>query len=117
MLFFGLFRKKRKQEQPEIRKTAPTNQTPKPIVASEANQTVSSTTEEPAAPKKERKMSYHITRHPQGGWQLKKGKADRALKRFETQKEAIDYAKQLEKERGISFIIHKADGSTRKKTY
>lgn len=65
---------------------------------------------------KERKMSYHITKHPQGGWQIKKGKAERALKRFKTQKEAIDYAKDLEKN-GASFIIHKADGSTRKKTY
>ncbi|QMS86026.1 DUF2188 domain-containing protein [Candidatus Xianfuyuplasma coldseepsis] len=62
-------------------------------------------------------MSYHITKHPKGGWQLKKGKADRALKRFDTQKEAIDYAEQLEKERGISFVIHKADGSVRRKKY
>jgi len=72
---------------------------------------------EKPAPKTERKMSYHITKHPQGGWQIKKGKAERALKRFDTQKEAIDYAKQLEKERGISYLIHKADGSTRKKKY
>jgi len=67
--------------------------------------------------KKERKLSYHITKHPNGGWQLKKGKADRALKLFKTQKEAIDYANQLEKERGISYLIHKTDGSNRKKKY
>lgn len=67
-------------------------------------------------PKKERKMSYHITKHPKGGWQIKKGKAERALKRFDTQKAAIEYAKELEKT-GASFIIHKSDGSTRKKTY
>lgn len=67
--------------------------------------------------KKERKLSYHITKHPNGGWQLKKGKAQRAMKRFNTQKEAIDYAKQLEKERGISYLIHKQDGSNRKKKY
>jgi hypothetical protein len=67
--------------------------------------------------KKERKLPYHITKHPKGGWQIKKGKADRALKRFDTQKEAIEYAKEMEKSSGISYIIHKADGSIRKKEY
>ena len=104
MLFFGLFKKKKKQE---------------PVKQTEVKEEPVVVEDEPKGdkPKKERKLSYHVTKHPQGGWQLKKGKADRALKRFETQKEAIEYAKQLEKERGISFIIHKADGSTRKKTY
>jgi len=66
---------------------------------------------------KPRKMSYHITKHADGGWQIKKGGAQRALKRFSTQKEAIEYAKILEKEKGASYLIHKADGKTRKKTY
>lgn len=73
--------------------------------------------EEKEEPKKERKIPYHITKHPKGGWQVKKGKADRALKRFDTQKEAIEYAKELEKSTGNSYIIHKADGSIRKKEY
>ena len=115
MLFFGLFKKKKKEV---IEPTPPTKQT---TVIDETQEVMMEDTvnDEPITekPQKERKMSYHITKHPNGGWQLKKGKASRALKLFDTQKEAIDYAKQLEKERGISFIIHKADGSTRKKTY
>jgi hypothetical protein len=66
---------------------------------------------------KPRTQPYHITKHPDGGWQIKRGGADRALKRFDTQKEAIEYAKVIEKERGVSYIIHKADGSIRKKEY
>lgn len=73
--------------------------------------------EEKEEPKKERKLPYHITKHPKGGWQIKKGKAERALKRFDTQKEAIEYAKDLEKSTGNSYVIHKADGSIRKKEY
>lgn len=64
-----------------------------------------------------RKMPYHITKHPNGGWQIKRGKGKKALKLFDTQKDAIEYAKVLEKEKGESYIIHKANGTTRKKTY
>lgn len=66
---------------------------------------------------KPRTQPYHITKHSDGGWQIKRGGADRALKRFDTQVEAIEYAKEIEKERGVSYIIHKADGSIRKKDY
>lgn len=72
--------------------------------------------EEKEEKKKPRKLSYHVTKHPKGGWQIKKAKAERALKRFNTQREAIEYAKELEKS-GASFVIHKADGTTRKKKY
>lgn len=73
--------------------------------------------EEKEEKKPQRKMPYHITKHSLGGWQIKRGKAQKALKRFETQKEAIEYAKVLEKEKGQSYVIHKADGTTRKKKY
>ena len=73
--------------------------------------------EQTEKPKKVRKLPYHITKHADGGWQIKRGKAKKALRKFETQKEAIEFAKVLEKEKGESFIIHKADGTTRKKKY
>lgn len=66
---------------------------------------------------KKRRASNHITKHPQGGWQIKKSGSDRALKRFKTQKDAIEFAKGLEDTTRTGYIIHKADGKTRKKTY
>lgn len=72
---------------------------------------------EETKPKKKRNLPYHITKHPKGGWQIKRGNAERALKRFDTQKEAIEYAEELEKERGVGYVIHKVDGSVRKKDY
>jgi len=105
---FGLFRKKKKKQQKE------TQQEVEQETVQEEEVQEEEVKEEPKA--KERKMSYHITKHKSGGWQIKKGGADRALKRFDTQKAAIEYAKELEK-KGASYIIHKADGTTRKKTY
>jgi len=71
---------------------------------------------EDSKPKK-RKTVYHVTKHSLGGWQIKKAGGERAIKRFETQLKAIEYAKILEKEKGIAYVIHKADGKTRKKKY
>ncbi|PAT01925.1 hypothetical protein CI105_03450 [Candidatus Izimaplasma bacterium ZiA1] len=72
-------------------------------------------TDEPI--QKKRKTVYHVTKHHSGGWQIKKAGGERAIKRFETQLKAIEYAKILEKEKGIAYVIHKADGKTRKKKY
>ena len=120
---FGLFKKKKKKQQVEAKKLAPVvkvevKQEPEQVkeepVVEEA--VVEEETPDKEAPKKPRKMSYHVTKHSSGGWQIKKGGAQKAQKRFSTQKEAIEYAKELEK-KGASFVIHKADGTTRKKKY
>ena len=113
---FGFLRRKKKKK--EAQKEAP-----KPV----QQEVVEETPEEPeqvevkeekkAEPKKKRQAAMHITKHKDGGWQVKRENAQRALRKFETQKEAIEYAKQIEKDKGIGYIIHKADGSTRKKKY
>jgi uncharacterized protein YdaT len=102
---FGFLRKKKKE-------------TPKQAV--KTNKVQSNEThidkKETTVPKK-RKAVIHITKHKSGGWQVKKEGAQRALKLFKTQKEAIDFAKTIESEKGTGYIIHKTDGSTRKKKY
>lgn len=121
---FGLFRKKKKVKD-EIQVEPVKQDTPK-----EEEQEVIAEIEEPVeeeqvevepvkeeVSEKKRKASNHITKHPQGGWQIKKSGASRALKKFKTQKEAIEFAKGLEETTGTAYIIHKADGKTRKKTY
>lgn len=129
---FGLFRKnKKKKVEEEVKKDVvetmvedqpvevEEQKEPEQVVAS-PEKTVE-TSEVVQVEEKElkpvRKMPYHITKHSDGGWQIKRGRAKKALKRFDTQKEAIEYAKVLEKEKGESYIIHKANGTTRKKTY
>ena len=58
--------------------------------------------------------SYHITQHPNGGWQVKGAGSAKALKLFPTQLEAIKYARELEKTTGVSFRVHSMSGKIRK---
>lgn len=104
---FGFLKKKKKKET-----------TSKQAVESKQINESKAVPEEEASPvPKKRKAAIHITKHKSGGWQVKKEGAQRALKLFKTQKEAIEHAKVIESEKGTGYIIHKADGSTRKKKY
>ncbi len=59
--------------------------------------------------------SYFVSPHPDGGWQVKKAKAKRALKRFETKAEAEKYAKQVAENQGTNVVRQKKDGKIQKK--
>ena len=69
---------------------------------------------EKPTPRKDAPRSYHISQHPQGGWQVKGAGSEKALKRFPTQAEAIKYARELEKSSGVSFRVHSMKGKIRK---
>lgn len=135
---FGLFKKKKKQKaqvETEQKPVVEVKEEPVQVVepVNEEPEVVEMVEEEPQAEvveeevkeepekkepvKKARKLPYHITKHSDGGWQIKRAKAKKALRKFDTQQEAIEFAKELEKQKGESYIIHKADGTTRKKTY
>lgn len=62
---------------------------------------------------------YHITKRKEDEkWQVKLAKGARAIKLFNTQLEAIDFAKKLaENNEDARIIIHKEDGGFRKLTY
>lgn len=118
---FGFLKRKKKKskevkEAPKAVEKAPVKEAP--VAKEEAPKEVAPQVKEetPKAPKK-RKAAMHITKHKDGGWQVKKEGAQRALRLFDTQKEAIEYAKQIEKEKGTGYIIHKASGGVRKKNY
>ena len=107
-----------KEEKPVVvKEEKPEKTIVAPVISKEKDASIEVSKVEEKSKKPARKMPYHITKHSDGGWQIKRGKAKKALKLFDTQKEAIEYAKVLEKEKGESYIIHKANGTTRKKTY
>ena len=61
---------------------------------------------------------YHITkRMSDGKWQIKFNKGKKAIKLFDTQMQAIDYAKALAQSQEASIMIHKEDGTFRKLRY
>ena len=62
--------------------------------------------------------TYHISkRKDDNKWQVKAAGADKALKLFLTQAEAIDYAKKVAGNQEAKIVIHKEDGTFRKLTY
>ncbi len=58
-----------------------------------------------------KRKTTHIVLGKNGGWSAKRGGFQRASKRFETKKEAVEYGRQLSKERKSEFIIHRKTGT------
>ena len=61
------------------------------------------------------KKSTHVVPDPNGGWSVKKGGATRATKRFDNQRDAITYARNISRNEGAEFVIHRQDGTIRSK--
>lgn len=62
-------------------------------------------------------QKYHVSLRADGKWQVKGEKAEKALKLFDTQKEAIDFAKAHADSQEGTIVIHKKDGKIRKQDY
>lgn len=74
--------------------------------------------DEKGTPARPKTKMYHISfRRDDNRWQVKLGKGSRALKLFNTQEEAIAYAKELAKNQDGHIVIHKLDGTIRKQRY
>lgn len=62
-------------------------------------------------------QKYHVSLREDGKWQVKGEKAEKALKLFDTQKEAIAYAETIADSQEGNIVIHKKDGKIRKQDY
>lgn len=61
--------------------------------------------------------NYHISKRDDGKWQVKLAGGEKAIKLFDTQAEAIDYAKTVADNQEGNITIHKRDGKIRKQNY
>ena len=64
-----------------------------------------------------RPKNYHVSLRDDGKWQVKFAKGSRALKLFDTQAEAIAFAKEKAENQDGTITIHKKDGKIRKQRY
>ena len=64
---------------------------------------------------KQKNGAYFVSPHPDGGWQVKKANAQKALKKFKTKAEAEAYAKQVATNQGTTVVRQKKDGKIQKK--
>ena len=56
------------------------------------------------------RKTRHVVPNSGGGWDSKKGGANRASKHFDTKKEAEKYSRDLSRKEGSELIIHNQDG-------
>lgn len=59
--------------------------------------------------------NQHVTRHPNGGWQVKGAGNSRATVRTETQSQAIEKGRTIAKNQGSELCVHGRDGKIREK--
>jgi len=59
--------------------------------------------------------TQHVLPNPKRGWSVKKGGATKATKTFETQREAISFARKISKNQGSELYVHKRDGTIQRK--
>ena len=62
-----------------------------------------------------KRTTQHVVPNLNGGWSVRKGGAERATKQFDTQKEAIRFAKRVSKNQKAELYIHRRDGLIREK--
>ncbi len=67
--------------------------------------------------KKPVKRNYHVSLREDGKWQVKFAKGSRALKLFDTQAEAIAFARKKAENQDGTITIHKKDGKIRRQHY
>lgn len=122
----------KEDETEKVVKTSAAPETPAPAeTAPETEETVEETEDEEAeedeaedekaeaAEKKavNRPKNYHVSLREDGKWQVKFAKGTRALKLFDTQAEAIAFAKEKAENQDGTITIHKKDGKIRKQRY
>jgi hypothetical protein len=61
------------------------------------------------------KKSYHVIAKIGGGWNVKKRGAVRASRSFETQRQAISYARKISNTEHAELFIHNENGRLSKK--
>ena len=60
------------------------------------------------------RKTHHVVPKSTGGWDVKKGGGERAIKHFDNKKEAVDFAREVSINQRSELIIHKQDGTIQK---
>ncbi len=95
--------------------TEPTSTTDSTTESEDEVEVIEVDDSKPATPQKEVQNIYHITlRAKDDKWQVKKQNSTKAMKLFDTQLEAINYAKTQAKSNNGSIRVHKVTGQIRK---
>ena len=57
--------------------------------------------------------NYHVAKREDGKWQVKFAGGEKAIKLFDTQKEAIEYTKKMAENQGGTMLVHNSKGANK----
>ena len=61
----------------------------------------------------EAKKTYHVVKRADGKWEVKFAGGAKAIKLFDTQKEALAYSKELAKNQDGALLVHNSKGANK----
>ncbi len=68
----------------------------------------------PAAKKEEVSFrTYHLVKRPDGKWEVKFAGGQKAIKLFDTQKEALEYSKKMAENQDGKVLVHNSKGANK----
>ena len=59
------------------------------------------------------KKVYHVSKREDGKWQVKFAGGEKAIKLFKTQKEALEYSKEMTKNQKGALLVHNSKGKNK----
>ena len=59
--------------------------------------------------------NYHVAKRADGKWQVKYAGGEKAIKLFDTQKEALEFTKKMAENQGGSVLVHASKGAQKGK--
>ncbi len=61
-------------------------------------------------PTKKGPETHHVVPNPKGGWDVKRGGAERASSHHETKQGSVDHGREVSRAQSTEFRIHNKDG-------
>ena len=104
-----LVKKAEPAKKPAAKKEAPKKQAPKKEAPKKAAPKKAAKPE----PKKEATRTYHLVKRSDGKWEVKFAGGQKAIKLFDTQKEAVEYSKKMADNQGGSMLVHNSKGANK----
>lgn len=59
--------------------------------------------------------SHHVVPNPAGGWDVKRSGAEKASRHFDTKDRAVDAGREISRNQGTEFVVHRKDGTIQRK--
>ena len=106
-------KKAKPEKKPLVKKAVPDNKKAAPTKKEAPKKAAKPAAKKPE-PKKEATRTYHVVKRPEDGkWEVKFAGGQKAIKLFDTQKEALEYSKVMAKNQGGSMLVHNSKGANK----